>query len=100
LLERDGLHDFIDVRVYSSEISHVKPHPLAFKAVLAELGVKPAKAVFVGDRKYDDVWGAQSVGMKTVLVVPGPENDHMDVTPDATISDLAELIGVIDRWID
>lgn len=99
LLERDGLHEFIDARVYSSELSHVKPHPLAFKAVLGELGVKPANAVFVGDRKYDDVWGAQSVGMKTVLVLPGLEDGDMDVTPDATIDHLSELIGVLDGWL-
>lgn len=99
LLERDGLHDYIDERVYTSDISHVKPHPLAFQAALSALDVKPGNAVFVGDRKYDDVFGARSVGMRTVLVLPGPENDVYDIAPDATISDLAELIGVLDDWM-
>jgi putative hydrolase of the HAD superfamily len=99
LLERDGLAEFLDARVYSSELTHVKPHPLAFKAALRALDVRPAQAVFVGDRRYDDVFGAQSVGMRAVLVRPGPENDDFTAEPDATIDSLAELVGVIDGWL-
>lgn len=99
LLERDGLAEFLDARVYSSEISHVKPHPIAFRAALKALDVRPARAVFVGDRRYDDVFGAQSAGMRAVLVRPGPENDDFDVTPDATIDSLGALVGVVDDWL-
>jgi putative hydrolase of the HAD superfamily len=100
LLDRDGLTEFIDERVYSSELTHVKPHPLAFKAALAALEVKPANAVFVGDRLYDDIYGAKSIGMRAVLVLPGPDDAGSDVEPDATIHHLSELIGVIDGWLD
>ncbi len=100
LLDRDGLTEFIDERLYTSELTHVKPHPLAFKAVLGALDIKAANAVFVGDRMYDDVYGAKSVGMRTVLVLPGPEDGAFDVVPDATIHSLSELIGVIDGWLD
>jgi putative hydrolase of the HAD superfamily len=99
LLERDGLAEFIDARVYSSELSHVKPHPIAFRAPLRALDVRPSRAVFVGDRRYDDVFGAQSAGMRAVLVRPGPEEDDFEVEPDATIHSLAELVGVIDEWL-
>ena len=37
-LERDGVLGLIDVRVYTSDLQHMKPHPEAFRAVLAELG--------------------------------------------------------------
>lgn len=99
LLERDGLAEFIDARVYSSELTHVKPHPIAFRAALKALDVRPARAVFVGDRRYDDVFGAQSSGMRAVLVRPGPENDDYSVTPDATIESLSALVGVVDGWL-
>ncbi|HVV37640.1 MAG TPA: HAD family hydrolase [Acidimicrobiales bacterium] len=99
LLERDGLAEFIDERVYSSELTHVKPHPIAFRTTLRALDVRPARAVFVGDRRYDDVFGAQSAGMRAVLVVPGPEDDDYVVNPDATIESLAELVAVIDGWL-
>ncbi len=100
LLERDGLSEFIDERLYTSELSHVKPHPIAFKAALNALKVKPENAVFVGDRLYDDIYGAKSAGMRTVLILPRPEGDDATVEPDATIHQLAELIGVIDGWLD
>ena len=99
VLERDGLLEMLDVRCYTSDLTHVKPHPLAFKAVLNELGVAAANAVFVGDRAYDDVYGAQQLGMRTVLVRPSADADY-PVTPDATIDSLSELVGVIDGWKD
>jgi putative hydrolase of the HAD superfamily len=99
LLERDGLAEFIDARIYSSELTHVKPHPIAFRAALRAVDVRPARAVFVGDRRYDDVFGAQSAGMRAVLVRPGPEDDNYAVEPDATIHALSELVGVIDDWL-
>lgn len=99
LLERDGLAEFIDARVYSSELSHVKPHPIAFRAALKALDVRASRAVFVGDRRYDDVFGAQSAGMRAVLVRPGPEDDDYAVEADATIDSLAALVGIVDEWL-
>lgn len=98
-LERDGVLELLDARVYTSDLAHTKPHPEAFHAVLGELGVAPSEAVMVGDRPYDDIWGAKSVGMLAVLlpndvVPPGP------VPPDATINGLAELLPLLDRWTE
>ncbi len=97
-LERDGLVEFIDVRCYTSEMERTKPHPAPFRAVLHELGVGPSEAVFVGDRLYDDVYGAKSLGMRTVhrrdRGVPG-----YDVEPDAIIDRLPELIPLVDKWL-
>jgi putative hydrolase of the HAD superfamily len=87
-LERDGLADLIDVRLYTSEMDHVKPDRRAFEQALA--AVDADDAVFVGDRLYDDVWGAQHAGLKAVWV----RNRHTppyDVEPDAVIGDLSEL---------
>ena len=96
-LRRDGLLDLLDARVYTSDLTYVKPHPEAFGALLDAVGVEPTEAVFVGDRLHDDVYGAQKVGMRAVWIrndsVPG-----FDVTPDATIDELDELVAVVDRW--
>ncbi len=98
-LARDGLDQLIDVRCYTSELDHTKPHPEAFGAVLGELGVEdPTRAVFVGDRPYDDVFGARSAGMRTVLR-PNPSVPGYPVEPDAVIGELAELVEVVDRWL-
>ncbi len=98
-LARDGLAGLIDVRCYTSELPHTKPHPEAFATVLGQLGVvDPARAVFVGDRPYDDVFGAKSMGMRAVLR-PNPSVPGYATEPDAAIDRLAELVGVVDRWL-
>ena len=96
-LERDGLAELLDARLYTSEMAHLKPHPSVFAEALAALGVDAATAVFVGDRPYDDVWGAQQAGLRGVLVA----NDHAPawpVEPDAVISSLSELLAAVDAW--
>src|SRR3954468_17306068 len=67
-LERDGLVELIDARLYTSEMPFQKPHPSAFRSALDAVGVEhPGRAVFVGDRPLDDISGASAVGMRTVL---------------------------------
>jgi putative hydrolase of the HAD superfamily len=90
-LERDGLDTYIDARLYTSDMDHVKPDRRAFDQIRVALGVTdPSDVVFVGDRLYDDVWGARQAGMKAVWV----RNDHTpayDVDPDATVDQLSEI---------
>ncbi len=58
-LERMGLAERLDVAVFSSAVGKRKPHPLIFQAALDALEVSAADTVFVGDRRYPDVYGAQ-----------------------------------------
>lgn len=96
---RDAVLQLIDGAVYSSEIPWTKPHPEAFRAAMAAVGARDASScVFVGDRPYDDVYGAKNAGMRAVLI------PHSDVpaceaaAPDAVIARLPDLIGHIDAW--
>jgi putative hydrolase of the HAD superfamily len=97
-LERDGLAPSIGTRLYTSEMDYMKPHPSVFAAALERVGVDdPSRAVYVGDRLYDDVWGAQRAGMRAVWV----RNDHnrrFDVEPDGVIDSLSELPNLIRDW--
>jgi putative hydrolase of the HAD superfamily len=96
---RDGIFDLIDGAVYSSEIPWVKPHPEAFQAAMLAIGAAdPAECVFVGDRPYDDVHGAKSLGMRGVLVPNSDVPAFAGTEPDAVISRLADLLGHVDRW--
>ena len=86
------------MRLYTSEMPYQKPHPSAFRAALDAIDVEdPASAVFVGDRPFDDIFGAKAVGLHAVLrgnqSVPG-----YDVQPDAVIDSLPELVEVVARW--
>jgi putative hydrolase of the HAD superfamily len=101
VFSRDGLLGLIDGAVYSSEIDWTKPHPEAFRAAMAAVGVTDAAAcVFVGDRPYDDVYGAKRAGMRAVLVPNSDVPACADAEPDAVITRLAELAPLIDAWQD
>ena len=99
IFTRDGLTDLIDGAVYSSEIPWTKPHPEAFRAALAAVGVtRPQDCVYVGDRPFDDVHGAHQAGLRTVLIPNSDVPAFAAAEPDAIIGRLGELIAVIDRW--
>lgn len=105
IFRRDAVLDLIDGAVYTSEIPWTKPHPEAFRAAMAAIGVAdPARCVFVGDRTFDDIHGAQGVGMRTVLVphsdIPAVQRGHTDGVPDAVIRQLSDLVAVVDGWRD
>jgi putative hydrolase of the HAD superfamily len=96
---RDGVLGLIDGAVYSSEIEWTKPHPEAFRAAMAAIGIDdPAACVFVGDRPYDDVYGAKRAGMRAVLIANSEVPAFADAVPDAVITRLAELVPLIEAW--
>jgi HAD superfamily hydrolase (TIGR01549 family) len=102
---RDNVLHMIDGAVYTSEISHTKPHPEAFRSAMAAVSVAdPGRCVFVGDRPYDDISGARAIGMRAVLVphseIPISQQVPIDVEPDAVIDRLADLLDHVDAWSD
>ena len=67
---------------------------------MAQVGVKPEEAVFVGDRLREDVAGPQGVGLRAVLVeVPFREERDESVSPDARIASITELPAVLAAWL-
>jgi putative hydrolase of the HAD superfamily len=100
---RDGVLDLIDGDVYSSEIPWTKPSPRAFEAAMAAVGVEePGRCVYVGDRLFDDVWGAANAGMRTIHVphstIPAAQLGHSEGTPDAVVDRLIDVADVVARW--
>jgi putative hydrolase of the HAD superfamily len=96
---RDGVDGLLDGAVYTSEIPWTKPHPEAFRAAMTAIGVdEPASCVFVGDRPFDDIHGAKSIGMRAVLLPNDSVPPHDAAVPDATIGRLAELLPYLERW--
>ncbi len=103
VFRRDGVLDLIDGAVYTSEIAWTKPHPESFRAALHAVGVDdPTQAVFVGDRPFDDVHGAKSVGMRAVLVphsvIPAEQEGIAEHEADAVVDRLADVLGLVDAW--
>jgi putative hydrolase of the HAD superfamily len=99
VFRRDGLLDLIDGAVYSSEIDWAKPHPEAFAAAMRAVGASdPARCVFIGDRPYDDVHGAKSLGMRAILIPHSSVPAYDGAAPDAVIAGLAELPDLLASW--
>ena len=103
VFERDGILPLIDGDVYTSEIPWVKPHPEAFGAAMSAVGMSdPARCVYVGDRLFDDVWGAQNAGLRAIHVphsdIPPTQVGHSEGTPDAVVHRLSEIADVVAGW--
>ena len=103
IFARDGVDHLIDGAVYTSDIEYTKPHPEAFRAAMDAVGVTdPKRCVFVGDRLFDDVYGAQQAGMRAIhvphSVIPRDQIGHTEGEPDATITELAEVLAVVRSW--
>ena len=103
IFARDGVLELFDGAVYTSEIANTKPHPETFLAAMQAVGVSdPSRCLFVGDRLFDDVWGAQNAGMRAAHLphsaIPREQIGHTEGTPDATVQRLSELPALIDDW--
>jgi putative hydrolase of the HAD superfamily len=93
-----GLLDLLPVRLYSCNIGWLKPHPAAFHTALDALNVKPHEAVYVGDRLKVDVEPARRIGFWGVLIQTPFRLEHSkDIMPDAVISELPELVKLLER---
>lgn len=88
-----GLQTFFEVTIVSSDYSFHKPDPRMFKMALEQLGTSPAQALFVGDSWSRDILGAQSAGIKTILINRGNYDYDFKGSPepDGIITSLEQL---------
>jgi putative hydrolase of the HAD superfamily len=80
-LERLGLLDGLAVQVFSDEVGVPKPDPRTFRRALAAVGVRPQRALHVGDLRRTDVAGARSLAMRSVRIRARHDDDSP--LPDA-----------------
>lgn len=96
-----GLEDQVDAVFCSDELGRAlwKPDPAPFLGCLDRLGgVKPERAVFVGDNPARDVAGALAAGLRPVLLRTDQgcfrsEPVPVDVVQLMDLSGLPELLG-------
>ncbi|HKA25925.1 MAG TPA: HAD-IA family hydrolase [Gaiellaceae bacterium] len=97
-LEQMGLAQLLDFAVFSSEVGKRKPHPAIFERALDALGVAAAESVFVGDRLYEDVRGANELGMTTVQALWFRADEHPEGgEPDFQAFTQMDVLNVVDR---
>ncbi|MDQ6926941.1 MAG: HAD family hydrolase [Candidatus Eremiobacteraeota bacterium] len=95
-IDRLGLRERMDAFFIADEVGMIKPNPELYRHACRVLGSDPAATAMVGDRYARDVLGAYEVGLFTVLIdvhaIPIPAAGPR---PDAVVSSIAELIGVL-----
>lgn len=97
-LARMGLAERLDAAVFSSEVGKRKPHPAIFEAALERLGVAPGDALFVGDRRLEDVQGAKELGMTTVQALWFRADDGaVGIDPDFEAFTPMDVLNVVRR---
>ena len=102
VLERDGILHLFDYLLFTSETPSAKPHASVFADVMYHLDVEPAESVFVGDRLFDDILGAQLAGMRAIWIphtpLPASQSTDLGVTPDATAHTLDHVDAIVAEW--
>ena len=96
---RFGLDAFFKSIVISFNVNVRKPHPEIFQKALTELGVSAEQSVFVGDDIEDDIFGAQRLGMKTILVARQPPEGFAlkEIRPDFEVQTLKEVPALVEK---
>jgi FMN hydrolase / 5-amino-6-(5-phospho-D-ribitylamino)uracil phosphatase len=94
--ERSGLGARFAFTVFAHDHGVQKPDRRFYEIVLATAGVAAQAVIHVGDSLVNDVGGAQAVGMRTVWLNRHDLPLDPSLRPDATITTLADLAGVLD----
>ena len=96
-----GLAERLDAAVFSSEVGKRKPHAAVFEATLSRLAVAPEEALYVGDRRYEDVRGAKELGMTTVQALWfRADDDERGLDPDFEAFTAMDVLNVVRRLTD
>jgi putative hydrolase of the HAD superfamily len=96
-LRAAGLADNFASIVISGDYGYRKPDARLFQAALTELRVSPEQAIYVGNDRFRDVFGARQVGMKTILFCPqGNAGGSPETEPDYLLYQYADLPRAIE----
>ena len=94
-----GIEPFFSAIVGSGDVGLKKPDSAIFKKALAQAQCPPEQAVMIGDRLDNDIFPAQSLGMKTVWVRQGfgayGDPELLPKSPDYTIRNILELERIL-----
>jgi putative hydrolase of the HAD superfamily len=94
VLEELGILEEFDAVTTSEEVGRTKPDPAMFETALDRAGVRPERALMVGDRYRHDMEGAAQLGLRTAAygADTGPAVDyHLE-----SLDELVALLGVGD----
>lgn len=90
----------IDVAIFSCLVGMMKPDPRIFLLTAKRLEVKPEECLFIGDGGSNELSGALSVGMQSVLTRPDADSTEQHLSNreqwnGLTISSLMDIPAVL-----
>lgn len=94
VLEELGVLDRFDAVTTSEEVGRTKPDPAMFETALDRAGVRPERALMVGDRYRHDMEGAARLGIRTAAY--GAEAGPAVEFRLESLDELVPLLGVED----
>jgi putative hydrolase of the HAD superfamily len=92
-LEYLGISSLWDAVDCSENCGALKPHPLSFTKLAAQMNLPPEKILYVGNSVSYDVAGASKAGMKTALISAFPLQifSKKALKPDFSFSNYRQL---------
>ena len=92
-----GVLDLVDKIWISDAVGSRKPGAGIFAAALEHAELEPDQAVFVGDSLTNDIAGANSAGLLSVLIDPAGAFDPSaaEVLPAHVIASIPELLQIL-----
>ena len=96
ILKALGVHDDFEIIVCGDTLEKKKPDPLPLLHAAGKLGVKPEKAMMLGD-SISDVKASRAAGFQVVCMSYGYNHgvDIREANPDAVIDSMAELSDIL-----
>ncbi|HET6452926.1 MAG TPA: HAD family hydrolase [Armatimonadota bacterium] len=90
-----GLEGFFETVIVSGDHGIGKPDPRIFSIAMSALGLSAAEVCMVGDSLSSDIAGARTSGLRAIWVNRDNVTPNDDAVPDAIISDLWQLPGLV-----
>ncbi|PNH20073.1 HAD family hydrolase [Lachnospiraceae bacterium] len=57
----------------------LKPRKYGYLKALERMGTSPGETISIGDQLFTDIWGANRVGMDTILVAPMKDREDLQI---------------------
>jgi putative hydrolase of the HAD superfamily len=95
----EGLTDCFKTVILSSKLGIRKPNPEIYWEAARQIGVEPAKCVYVGDNLMRDMEGTRAAGFGMFILYYEPKTQEKEPPknvdkPDHTIRDMTELLDI------
>jgi putative hydrolase of the HAD superfamily len=92
-----GIHEYFDPIIISGDYGYRKPDARLFQKALDGLQIDSCQAIFVGNDRYRDIFGAKQLGMKAVLFQSNQSMSRAEgAEPDYIIYQFSELPRAIE----